>query len=143
MPCRADALVLEHRAGVRARQKTAAFLPERASASGSSPRSLDAKPLSAWRASKLLAPASPTTKLHSEARSASLCLFSSNTPFRRDLGGSVRQSKRLLRHGRAVTRDLLPFAAHLDESVRGDDGVRAMFALELNVIGVLVDRHRR
>ena len=34
MPYRADALVLEHRAGVRARQKTAAFLPERASASG-------------------------------------------------------------------------------------------------------------
>ena len=64
---------------------------------------------------------------HSEARSASLCLFSSNTPFRRDLGGAVRQSKRLLRHGRAVTCDLLPFAAHLDESVRGDDGVRAMF----------------
>jgi len=28
----------------------------------------------------------------------SLCLFSSNTPFRPDLGGSVRQSKRLLRH---------------------------------------------
>jgi hypothetical protein len=50
------------------------------------------------RDTKLLAPASPTTKLHSEARSASLCLFSSNTPFRRDLGGSVRQSKRLLRH---------------------------------------------
>src|SRR6266446_8981808 len=56
---------------------------------------------------------------------------------------SVRQSKRLLRHLRAVTRDLLPFAAHLDESVRGDDGVRAMFALEQNVIGVLVGRHRR
>jgi hypothetical protein len=32
------------------------------------------------------------------ARSASLCLFSSNTPFRLDLGGSVPQSKRLLRH---------------------------------------------
>jgi hypothetical protein len=44
------------------------------------------------------AQSSPATKVHSEARSASLCLFSSNTPFRRDSGGSVRQSKRLLRH---------------------------------------------
>jgi hypothetical protein len=44
------------------------------------------------------AQSSPATKVHSEAWSASLCLFSSNTPFRCDSGGSVRQSKRLLRH---------------------------------------------
>ena len=37
-------------------------------------------------------------ELQGKAQSASLCLFSSNTPFRRDLGESVRQSKRLLRH---------------------------------------------
>ena len=42
-----------------------------------------------------------------------------------------------------MTRDLLPFAAHLDESVRGDDAVRAMFTLEQNVIGVLVGCHSR
>ncbi len=57
--------------------------------------------------------------------------------------GPARQTKRLLRHCRAMTRDLLPFTAHLDDSVRADDGVRAMFALEQTVIGVLVGRHRR
>jgi hypothetical protein len=46
-------------------------------------------------------PGSPTTELQGKARSASLCLISSITPFRRELGEYVRQSsvyKRLLRH---------------------------------------------
>ena len=42
-----------------------------------------------------------------------------------------------------MTPDLLPFGAHLDESVRGDDGVRAMFSLDENVIGGLVRCHSR
>ena len=37
-----------------------------------------------------------------------------------------------------MTRDLPPFAVHLDESVRGDDGVCAMFPLDQNVVGVSV-----
>jgi hypothetical protein len=35
-----------------------------------------------------------------------------------------------------VARDLLPFAAYLDEGVSGDDGVRAMFALDQDVSSV-------
>src|ERR1700722_20806809 len=52
----------------------------------------------------------------------------------RELGGSVRQNKRLLRRC-PVTRDLLPLVARFDESVGGDDGVDAMFAHNHNVIG--------
>ena len=42
-----------------------------------------------------------------------------------------------------MTRDLLPFAARLDESVRSDDGVRATLTHDQNVVGVFVGGHSR